>query len=665
MLLTMLAQAVAVATAEPPAAQQGVVSYGRDFFAAYRPDTAYDMVQRLPGFSLDVGSGVRGYEGAAGNVLIDGRRPATKADGVDELLRRMPAGAVERIDLIRGGAPGIDMQGKSVLANVIRKSGGGAHGAITLGKETADNGQQAVALRAEASGQFGPRTWEAALYTGHFLDDSLGDGSRTRIDAAGRTLLAGRIHSEGVAGQVLLGGAVETPFAGGQLRLNARLFSKPYDLNETDFIRQPDVHAETEHDDDNVHSHEFGARYARAFGARVSAEFVALRQDKHEIVAADFRAPGDAELFKLDNRTAESIVRGVVKFQQRPALSWEAGAEGAYNTLTSQTRFSLNGSPVRLPAANVTVEEKRGEAFGKGVWRPTATVTIEAGAREEGSQISSSGDVVLRKSLYFTKPRLAVTWAPDPDDQVRLRYERVVGQLDFNAFVASQSLSAGVLTAGNPNLEPEKDWVSEIAYERRFWSGGALVLTARHFQITDVVDRAPFGAFDAPANIGAGTKDEEEAALTLPLDKLGLKGAQIRFDSTWRQSAVIDPTTRREREITALHPVDWNAHFTQDLPSLKLSWGLDIFGDQRERYFRFNEVQTYKVEAYYTPILEWKPRSDLTLHFEIENLTKRGFKRTLDHFAGSRATSPLAFVEDRDPHFGRVFFVRLRKTFGA
>ena len=670
MLLYVLAQAAAAATPAvvapaPPAAQQGVTSYGPEFFADLRPNTALDMVQRLPGFSLDTGSGVRGYEGAAGNVLIDGQRPAAKSEGVDAILQRMRASQVARIDVIRGGAPGIDMQGKTVIANVIRKDGGGARGLLAYAEQEAQNGQHSWAVRAEGSGKVGVRSWEAGLFAGRFIDDGDGDGPRTRVDAAGKPLLLGHIHVQGFAGQVILTGAVETPLAGGQLRVNGRLFSNPYNQNDTDFITFPDVHQETEHDDDNVVTSEFGARYTHPLGDRATTELVGLRQDKHEVIAADFRAPGDAELFHLDNRTAETIARAVVKFQQTATLSWETGGEAAYNTLDSQTRFALNGAPVALPAANVTVQEKRWEILGKGVWRPTPTFTIEGAVHQEGSTISSSGDVSLQKSLYFTKPRLALTWAPNDNNQVRFRYERVVGQLDFGAFVASQNLSAGTLTAGNPNLVPEQAWVTEAAYERHFWGSGALVLTVRHFEITDVVDRAPFGDFDAPANIGAGTKDEEAISLTVPLDKLGLKGAQIRGTGTRRQSEVTDPTTHRQRDITALRPAEWEAHFSQDLPKLRLNWGVDAYGGWRERYYRFNQIQTTKIETYVTPFIEWKPRPDLSIRLELDNATQRGLKRTLEQYGGSRAVAPLTFVENRDPHFGQLYYIRLRKTFGS
>src|SRR5262249_55956118 len=100
------------------APEQGVTSYAASYFADARPNTAADMIDRLPGFTLSTGAQVRGYAGAAGNVVIDGERPATKQDDLQIVLRRIPAAQVDRIDVIRGGAPGIDMQGQTVLANV-------------------------------------------------------------------------------------------------------------------------------------------------------------------------------------------------------------------------------------------------------------------------------------------------------------------------------------------------------------------------------------------------------------------------------------------------------------------------------------------------------------------------------------------------------------------
>ncbi|MCU0890524.1 MAG: TonB-dependent receptor plug domain-containing protein [Sandarakinorhabdus sp.] len=67
------------------------------------------MLARLPGFTFDPGEAVRGFGGAAGNVLVDGQRPSAKSDTLESQLRRIPASSVDKIEIIRGGAGQVDM----------------------------------------------------------------------------------------------------------------------------------------------------------------------------------------------------------------------------------------------------------------------------------------------------------------------------------------------------------------------------------------------------------------------------------------------------------------------------------------------------------------------------------------------------------------------------
>jgi outer membrane receptor protein involved in Fe transport len=669
LLIHALAQAAVVAAPAAVAeAREGVIAYPPEFFAAARPANAREMLERIPGFSFDGGDAVRGYEGAAGNVLIDGQRPASKTDDLDQILRRVPAQKVARVELIRGGAPGIDMQGKSVIANIVLKTGDSFHGLAAVAHNyVLDDGRSAVAVRLEASGATGSRNWELGVFGGKGIDDGSGDGPRVRIGPGGVPLIRGLVQSEGAGINYILTGAYELPLFGGRLRINGRFNRNPYDYDETNRSSFPVDSVARDHQSDDTDTTELGLRYSRDFGARTKIELVGLHQVKDETFSDAFARPGFSEAFSQHPRTEETIGRAVWKFTQTPRLSWELGGESVLNTLDNTSRDIQNGVSVVVPAANVEVEEKRWEVFGKAVWRPTAHWTVEGALRQEGSEISSTGDVTLDKTLSFTKPRLSVAWAPDAQTQVRLRLERVVGQLDFEDFTASSSLGSGVLTAGNPNLVPEQAWVSEVAVERRFWGAGAAVLTLRHSALTDVIDRAPVftptSVFDAPANIGEGTKDELIASLTLPFDKIGMKGAQLRGQSTWRRSEVTDPTTGLSRPITKLRPQEWEAHFSWDMPQYKLNWGVDAFGARRQTYYRSNEIEIRKLKAYVQPYIEWKPRPDLSLRVEGGNVTERGFRNTRYHYAGPRSTAAFAYVDDRDIQFGRMIYFRLRKTF--
>ena len=667
-LIFALAQAV-VAAAPEAAASQGVIAYPPAFFAAARPVNAREMLDRVPGFVFNGGDGVRGYEGAAGNVLIDGQRPASKSDNLDDILRRTPASKVARIDLIRGGAPGIDMQGKAVIANIILKTDGGTHGLFAIADNFyAKDGRNAPASRLEGSGGSNGRNWELGLFVGTFIDDSSGDGPRLRVSPTGVALIRSNVQSEAGGHDYHFTGAFETPLAGGKLKLTSRLQRQFWDYDETNRSTFPNGDLNLLHQGDTSDEGEVGLRYSRALASSTNLELVALQRARNERFDSISRGPPGKDDFRQGSDTRESIGRAVIKMSRSPTLSLEFGGEDVLNTLDNRLSFASNGQPIPIPGGNVHVEELRYELFGKAVWRPMPHWTIEGGLRHEGSQISSRGDVALKKTLAYDKPRVAVTWAPSDTTQVRLKFERSVGQLDFNDFTAGSSQSSGLVTAGNPDLVPEQAWVSEATIEQRFLGEGSVSLSLRHSALTDVIDRAPIftatESFDSPANIGAGTKDELTLEITLPFDKVGMKGAQLRGSSVWRKSEVTDPTTHAKREISGLRPQEWEAHFSWDLPQYKLNWGVDYNGAWRRTYYRLDEIEISKLKTYVQPFIEWKPLPDLSVRGEWSNATERGFRNTRYIYNGPRDRNGLAYVEDRDIQFGQMYYIRIRKTFG-
>jgi hypothetical protein len=670
LIVHLLAQAAAAAAPEAAAApQQGVISYPAAYFTSYQPANAMEMVNRLPGFSLDSGSSVRGFEGSAGNVLIDGQRPASKTDSLDEMLRRMPASQVERIDLIRGGAPGIDMQGKTVLANIVRRKGAATRLLVAAAPNHAWDGRTVLASRFEGSGSVGERKWEFGSFFGKGVDDGMADGRGVTIHPDGSPTEVRQIKAEGDILQGFASGTLESPLAGGRLRLNGRYASEKFKGNVDDLIVAPAAGVETLDDTVWTDSAEIGGNYSRPFGARTTLDVVGLHQIRDRRISSLFRSEAEAVDFDLGRESSETIGRAILKYKQNDRLSFEGGGEVALNKLDSQTRLRVNGQVIELPAANVQVEELRSEIIAKAAWRPTDRLTFDGGLRYETSTISSEG-VVVEKTLRFLKPRLAAAWAVSEGRQVRLRVEREVGQLNFDDFVATGNLNTGTgITAGNPDLNPEQAWVAEAAFEQRFWGSGVIVLTVRHYQITDVVDRGPIftaagDVFDAPQNIGDGTKDEISLELTLPLDRLGLKGGQIRGDVTKRWSQVEDPTTGEDREISGLHPVDFNVSFVQDIPSRRLSWGVDLYGAWRETYYRFDIIETVKLRSFVRPFVEWRPSPDLNIRFEIPNATARDFRRTVHIYPGPRSAGGQPVIQDRLSEPGRMFYFRVRKTFG-
>jgi hypothetical protein len=665
MSIAALIGAAAVAAATPSV---GVVSYPASYFTEMRPNTALDMIQRLPGFAFDAGAQVRGFAGAAGNVLIDGQRPTSKQDDLGSILQRIPAAQVDHIDLIRGGAPGIDMQGRTVLANVVRKAGGGLTGVGALATEVWGDGRVTPTARIEIRSRENGTTTEASIIGGMFGDDGVGPGERLRIDPTGNVLV--RSHLDARAGGFLINAtaAHETPLWGGTFRINALAHLQNYKDNEDDHLLTPVGLELLRFRQDNSNG-EIGMHFEKSLTPKLELEALAIQKYNRNHVPSHFMSAGEDDLFAETDTSGESIVRTTLRYTRSPKLSFELAAEGDYNIQKTDSSYLLDGAPVDIPAAHVTVSEKRGEIAGTATWKPSTKITLETGLRTEASQIASTGDVVLSKVLAYPKPRALLTYSPDADDQLRFRVEREVSQLDFGSFVASSHLGtgSGSVQAGNPDLEPQRDWVLEGTYERHF-KGVVGVLTYRHYFIQDAIDRVPIyspsGVFDAPGNIGSASEDDIEGNLTVPLDLVGLKGAQLKAQGTYRHMRVVDPTTGLERPFTQTHQFDYEAHYTQDLKGLRSTWGIDLFGRNTQPYYRFSEIDFYKIKAWVEVYFEYKPKPDLSLRVELDNATGRGFERLLYVYGGPRNSSTLAYIDDRREQIPQYVHIRLRKTFG-
>src|SRR5690606_3008716 len=105
--------------------------YDAAFFRPFSPSNALQMVERVPAFMLDEGDvTARGFRQAAGNVVIDGRRPSLKSETLATLLARIPASRVLRVEVASGEQFGADYAGKTQVANIVLSDLGGVAGTV-------------------------------------------------------------------------------------------------------------------------------------------------------------------------------------------------------------------------------------------------------------------------------------------------------------------------------------------------------------------------------------------------------------------------------------------------------------------------------------------------------------------------------------------------------
>lgn len=653
--------------AEATAPANGVIGYPTAFFNEFRPATAQDMINRVPGFSYSRGDDVRGFGGAAGNVLIDGERPSSKAVTLDDALRRILPAQIERIDLIRGGAPGIDMQGQAVVANVIRRRG--ADDSVTLefmGKLYNDH-DPGMAPRIDATRRIGRLLLSGAASARiEKQQGDSGEGNFIRRNGAGAVIARGPFSAQVENRSYAVNGAAEY----GTFRLNIGADRTETPRNEAASLINLAGVRNTERAVNDIVSDkaEIGADYQHALPMGLTGRLIGLYTYKASDLVSTQTGRGAVSRSTKKTDGGERILRGSVRgvFQ---GLAVEAGVEGAFNTLDIKNSLTTGGVAVVLPSASVLVEEKRAEAFLIAAVKPVPDFSIDVGLRVETSTITQSGDVAKTRKLTFPKPRVTLAYAMSPTTQFRGRLERTVGQLNFEDFAASGDLSAGVLNVGNSNLQPERAWVTELAFEKRFWGRGALVLTATHSAVESVVDVIPIysgaNVFDAPGNLGDGTRDELNANLTLPFDRLGLKGLDLRANYTWRRTRVVDPTTGEKRPFSYADP--WNGTFTltQDLPRLRSTLVVNSMGlGTKSRQYRSNETRfDYTQPNYINVQWNWRPNPKLMVTLQIvENAFSRERRRERVIYAGPRSLGVIASSEERSAEMEPFVMFRIRKT---
>lgn len=600
-------------TGEPPPAaapQEGVRKFEPAFFARYSPVTAYDMVRQLPGFSIDNGDSLRGFGATAGNVLIDGRRPSSKNAVADELTR-IASRDVERIELIGAAAAGdVDVRGYTELANVVLKPAAQMQTSSTW---TAGFVYQQDARVGARVG--GTRSWKKGDLGGRLNMQLTQFGERGEVDAVSRNA-AGTLTStrdefnQQWLGELLINGTLNwTPGPRDTFNLTGRIMPRSFNADSGATVRNaagtPTQFITDDYSEKDILYVDLGGDWEHRFSPQNAVKLILVNSMvnwRPQELFEQFAPNGSRQLatrINADLKRGEHVARGVWTLKPNDKHTVEMGGEFAFNYRdTDRSVSNAVGSgpfaPQFLPVASTRVEETRGEAFISDTWRIDPKLTLEMGFTYEASTITQTGDAQQERDFTYPKPRLVATWKPD-QNQFRLAVERTVAQLDFSEFASTVQLVQNQLTVGNPNLEPEQTWHSEVQWKRPIGARGSIAITAFYDQVDDVQDFVVLNnggvLFTGAGNLGEGTRWGGFIETTLPLDGVGIKGGILKFSGGYRDSEVRDPIGGFDREFRFQNEYSWNIDFRQDIPEWKLSWGGDYSDVGQGRSYRLNEIQ--------------------------------------------------------------------------
>ena len=691
----LAAPALAQAPATPPAgAPSGRTTvYDAAYFAQFAPRSAYDIVQHVPGFQLDLGAGqngadVRGFAGTAGNVVINGARPSTKSEALDTTLQRIPAQRVVRVELGSGDLYGSDYAGKSQVLNVVLSNAGGLDANVTVGALRRYSGYVQKNISANALIRKGPSSFNLSAGTGY--NKQYEEGTDTLVDTASGTLVEFRRKHNVYANKnpfIAAAYALEHG-ANDAYRINLRWQPNRFDLTQTNRVSPFDG---PQHDD-NLFQHykdpvfELGGDVTRplASGA-IKLVGLATRRKRHDfdqyvqrdglIDEGGVTNGGFDQL--IDAKRNETIGRLSWTRANLLGLSFEAGAEAAYNTLDDHVELNAvdedgNRVPIDLSIADATVKEKRGEVYvnlGKAL---SPTLRVDGGVNYEYSNLKVRGDAIADRTLKFLKPNITFDWKPGGGWHTQLSVKRTVAQLDFYDFISVGDLSTKRINGGNADLEPQRTWEFRATVEHPLFGDGLFKLDLGHDLVSKLQDRIlicdeidhpgdPDFCADAPGNLGTGRRYFASLTLDAPLAMLW-KGLRAKLTGTIQRTRVEDPISGDKRNWSGFFP-DWQWDLTVRRDSGSLSYGFELFDQKRTTFFRTDEFDSnFNGAPGWNAFVEYRPAANTSVTLNVDHVFG---KRNRLLFRPNRADPSLIINEyrERDQHIS--VGLTLKQTFGS
>lgn len=659
------------ANAEMSATPTGSRKLGPDFFAAYAPVTALDMVRRIPGFSIDQGEGRRGFGENAGNVLIDGDRPSTKSDDIATILSRIPASQVAFISLSEQAGADTETQGQGQVINVVRKRTAQVNGTYEATIVAGTRYGFQPSLNTSATMRRGDTSYE--LNFSSYSERVYGYGPEDFKTASGELVERRTYTGKGGHGEAAFGGAIKTRIGGAKLNLNGQVrWDDKFDIRNAEYSNAALVRTGTEflRRDGPIGdlSYELGGDIEFSALPKTNTKIVGLYRTGDEssfssIETARITQPVSLFETRSRNTPTEAVIRMQNDLAGLGRHAVQFGAEVAYNRLDARfsVASSVAGAVTTFPASNVLVKETRFEPFFSDVWTLGPAWKIEAGAIAEFSKLTLSGDSTAERSFTFIKPRAIATWTISPQTTLELRAERQVAQLNFNEFATSVDITVGnQVDAGNADLVPEKTTTLLALIRHKFLDRGSVQFRGDYQLVSDTQDLLPItvrdaagnitAQFDGTGNIGKSTKWNGELEITLPLDWLtkpiGFAGIEVRYVGHYHGSRVTDPVTGLNRRVS--HRPLWHQEWDirHDIADLGLVYGAS-FGIQDANFDYFlNEKRRQKEGTRTTIFIEYSKFKLGTIRFQVTDMA--GFRRDRFIYAGTRASGTLGQIVNRE-----------------
>ncbi|MCP5381022.1 MAG: TonB-dependent receptor plug domain-containing protein [Kordiimonadaceae bacterium] len=525
-------------------AGSSVVTYEKDYFVKFEPVTLLDMLSRIPGVqeildksrrekeqqqSLGTSAGPRGFGSGGDQILINGKRLAGKDNNIDDTLARITAENVEKIDLIRGAAAGLDVQSQGLVINITLKKGTSSSstfwkvgGRANLGD---DLGHTVTLSHSGSSGNLDyTATFESNrnFIIKNRIEDFIygGSGVISRVQDShtpnrkDNHKFAGNLTYNFEDGAVLRLNGLYNPETQNEVAPRTMTFlDESYGpaITFTDTALDSDGNrklSERWTTNGAPTKWEIGGDYSRKLGTVGSLKSLFVFNKENSTINNGYYKGDGASEFLYKNQDAvlsksENIIRGSITRGIAAGQSVEIGGEAAINkfnrTFQNSTRSTASDPLALKNDDNVKIKENRFEIFANHSYTISPQMSLTSSMTGEFSKIVAdnffaNGSIDRREANFkFLKPRMNFRYDLNSQDQLRLTVERTVSQLDFNNFSTSFNPLTEKIDFGNTGIKPMRSWDFTAAIEHRFaQDSGSISLDLFYKKYTDYIDKVDF-----------------------------------------------------------------------------------------------------------------------------------------------------------------------------
>lgn len=651
-------------------------SYVPADFARFAPQTAYDMLLQVPGFTIRSADEERGLGQASENVLINGRRVTDKSDGAVGQLQRVRARDVTRIDLVEAsslGVAGLVGQVANVVTSATHASGGRFEWTPNFRAHYAR--PSLTSGSASYSGQIGHLD-----YTLSVQDDSgrgAFGGPVTITDASG-ALIERRdelFHAESDLVTIKSQFALHGPGSAiGNLTLSLTPYRNPVYDRERRIRTDGDDNTRVTTTRLNGLYYDINADYEFRLGPG-RLKLIGVRHfDNEPLVTTqrtsfDSGAPDTGIRFGRRSHIAETIGRAEYGWATRHN-TWQVSLERAYNSLDqhgSLDTLSTDGvfQPQPFPDGSGHVVETRYEG--------TATLSRPLGRRVDlqlvgGAETSTlarvDGDLPARR-FFRPKGSISIGWRPSEGWDLSLKLRRRVGQISFYDFLAQPNLQQDRENSGNADLVPPQSWELEGEAGRNLGRWGTTRLRLYAHRVDDIIDIIPIGTDgQGVGNLPRASRFGAESTSTLQFGAFGWHGAKLDATLGFERTRVRDPLTGLERPIGGNRNAWFNLALRDDIPHSPLAWGASLQAEHDAPYVYLTEqFRSWEGPVFDTVFIEHKNVFGLTVRAEVTNLLDARHRYDRLVYEGRRTDSPLAFRQQNNELIGPLFQLTVRGSF--